>query len=74
MAIFTFSCRSSCGSYFSSYLKEVTVRAETLFQARNYLEEWLDKEGFAFEDEKKVKVDQDNQDVGVVHYDFSSDY
>lgn len=52
MAIFTFSCRSSCGSYFSSYLKEVTVRAETLFQARNYLEEWLDKEGFAFEDEK----------------------
>jgi hypothetical protein len=74
MKIFTFSCRSSCGSYFVPYLKEVTVRAETLFQARNYLEEWLEKKDFNFIDEQQVNVEQNNQDVGVVHFDFSSDY
>ena len=74
MTIFTFSCRSRCNSYYTPYLKEVLVRAETLFQARKYLEDWLKKEQFAFIDEQQVKVEQNNQDVGVVHFDFSSDY
>lgn len=74
MAIFTFSCRSSCGSYFSSYLKEVVVRAETLLQARVYLEEWLEKEGFSFIDDKEVIIEENEKDIGVIHYAYSSDY
>jgi hypothetical protein len=73
MAIFTFSCRSSCGSYFSSYLKEVVVRADNLTEAKKYLEDWLEESGFAFIDED-VCIEEDEQDIGVIHYDYSSDY
>jgi hypothetical protein len=73
MAIFTFSCYSRCGSYFTSYLKKVIVRAETLDQARKYLEKWQEEQGYSFKTEN-VQVEQNNQDTGVIDYDFSSDY
>ena len=74
MAIFRFSCFSSCGSYFSPYLKQVIIRAETLTDAKKYLENWLKTEGESFIDEKKVRIEQDEQDTGVIHYDYSPDY
>jgi hypothetical protein len=74
MAIFRFSCFSSCGSYFSPYLKQVIIKAETLTDANKYLEDWLKEEGLSFIDEKEVSIEVDEQDIGVIHYDYSSDY
>jgi hypothetical protein len=54
-------------------LKKVIVRAETLDQARKYLEKWQEEQGYSFKTEN-VQVEQNNQDTGVIDYDFSSDY
>ena len=77
MKVFTYSARSDCGTYFGSYLQEVTVVARDRAHADELLKKWMDEEGYSFVKRKyPVHVDEQNfpDDCGVVTYVHDSDY
>lgn len=76
MSLFKVVVTSSCGTYFRGYLQSVTVRADTLTQAKTLVAVWLSEEGYKFVREVK---DSDWEQLaedscGVVDYHYDSDY
>ena len=78
MNIYQVSCYSDCGTYFASYLKSVSVAADSKEQAIELVKEWLQKEGYEFikKDSKQWSVEllKENLSIGVFDYHEDSDY
>lgn len=78
MNVYKVSCYSSCGSYFASYLKSVTVIASSQADAIQRTQAWLDNEGRQFirNDPKTWDVDEVHNctDDGVIDWHEDSDY
>lgn len=76
MKVYQVSYYSSCGTYFQSYLKSVTLSAENEDDAREKAKAWCKKNyNFLIEDSSKWCVTELVSDrFGVLDYDHSSDY
>jgi heme/copper-type cytochrome/quinol oxidase subunit 2 len=78
MKIFKISCYSNCGTYFSSYLKSITIIADDKFQAIIKTKEFLENEGENFlYNEDKWQIETLCNKIGtgkIIDCDNSSDY
>jgi len=77
MAFYKVTCYSNCGSYFSTYLRTVTVRAEDKEQVKQQVKKWLALNGRKFiypEDKWEVFELVEEGSCGVIDYEEDSDY
>jgi len=76
MRVFKISCYSTCGSYFASYLKSITVIASCKTEAIDLVEKWMDDNdlNFIYDKNKWAINDLASTESGVIDYDMSSDY
>jgi hypothetical protein len=78
MNVYNISCRSSCGTYFASYLQSVTIIAETKGQAVELAQEWMKERGEWFIDKNPANWDveqmREGLQQGVIAWHEDSDY
>ena len=76
MNFYKISCHSDCGSYFSSYLQDVSVIAPDEDTAKNLVCEWLIAQGNTFiKDQKHWAIENLGQaKQGVIDHTYNSDY
>ena len=77
MKLFEVYYYSSCGTYFSAYLKSVTVFAENEEQAKEKALAWCNKNDYSFITKDKTKLgvrELVSDKFGVVDFNCSSDY
>ena len=75
MKIFKVSCRSECGTYFTTYLQDVTVMAISAEEAVILVEQWCERNQRFVRSKEHWKVHELKIDrFNVIDFTIDSDY